>query len=286
MQIIGTLSRERRPNHLRLALLQLNTDDHDLNRNLRAAGAAIDEAAEAGADLVVLPEFFNLPYFAQVWDPSLFRLAETEKGPTLTMIRGKAREHGIHIVATIYERRGTGVYFDTAFLIDQSGEIQGRYEKVHPAAVKSLEKIYFRPGSRFPVWDVNGVKVSAIICYDHFFPEAARSAMINGADLLLGPFAAPKSTTALWKEVMAVRAFENGVFMAPCNKVGREGEWDFRGTSMVVDPLGRSIVAAADELEAIVLADIDPTEVIAARAQFPMIRDRIPSAYAAVTREY
>lgn len=286
MKLVGTLATDYRPNTLRLALLQLNTSNEDLKENLVAASSAIDQAASAGADLAVLPEFFNLPYFAQSWDTSLFDLAETEDGPTLDMVRERARRHNIHIVATIYERRSAGVYFDTAFVVTPSGETLGRYEKVHPAAVKSLEKIYFRPGSDFPVWSINGVRVSVIICYDHFFPEAARCAMVNGADLLLGPFAAPKSTTAMWKELMAVRAFENGMYMAPCNKVGYEGKWDFRGLSSVVDPRGRLIASADEEHEAIVLADVMAAEVVAARTEFPMIRDRIPSAYSALTKEY
>lgn len=286
MQILGQFAEptQRRAGRIRLALAQLNTASDDLDTNLCAATAAIDQAAHAGADLVVLPEFFNLPYFAQDWDTSRFALAESDTGPTMHVIREKARSHGIYVCATIYECRSAGLYYDTAFLVDPTGSIAGQYEKVHPAAVKSLEKIFFRPGSQFPVWNVNGVKVSAIICYDHFFPEAARSAMLNGADLLLGPFAAPLSTTRLWREIMAVRAFENGVYMAPCNKVGVEGNWTFRGHSMVVDPFGTAIASADEQNESIVLADIDPETVMQARAQFPMLRDRIPSAYGAITR--
>ena len=272
--------------HLRLALLQLNTPTNDLDANIAAAAAAIDQAAATGADLIVLPEFFNLSYFAQVWDTTLFTLAESQHGPTMSMVRARAKQYGVHICATIYERRDAGTYFDTAFMIDPCGKTMGTYEKVHPAAVKSLEKVYFRPGSHFPVWDVNGVKVSAIICYDHYFPEAARSAMLNGAELLLGPFAAPKSTTGYWREMMTIRAFENGLYMAPCNKVGREGEWDFRGASMVVDPTGQILASADEENECMVLADVKPQRVIDARSQYPMVRDRVPHAYEAITRPY
>ncbi len=270
---------------LRIALAQLNSGSHDRDVNLRAAERAIDEAAAAGAELIVLPEFFNLPYFAQYWDRSLTSLAESADGPTMDMVRRCAAEREVFICSTIYERRRAGWYFDTAFLVNPFGEISGSYEKVHPAAVESLEKIYFRAGSRFPVWDIDGFKVAAIICYDHFFPESARCAALNGAELVIGPFAAPKSTTGLWREIMVTRAFENGVYMAPCNKVGREGEWLFKGSSMVVDPLGAVLSEAGEDDECIVLAEVFKKDVISARTKFPMVRDRMPSAYHPLVEE-
>ena len=133
----------------------------------------------------------------------------------------KAREHRTTICATIFEEQGPGVYFDTAFFIGPDGEIIGKYRKTHPAAVQSLEKIYFRGGTRFPVVDVKGFKVGAVICYDHCFPETVRCCAVNGAELVVGPFAAPAFPT--WDSLMITRAWENGVYLAPCNKVGPRG---------------------------------------------------------------
>jgi N-carbamoylputrescine amidase len=188
--------------------------------------------------LIVLPEFFNVEYFAQYRDYRYLDYAEPDDGYTITAIRKKAAQHGTAIRATLLEEQGPGLYFDTAFLIDASGEVVGRYRKTHPAAVRSLEKIYFRGGSRFPVWDLKGIRVGAIICYDHFFPEAARAAAVSGAELIIGPFAAPAEPT--WDALMRVRAWENGVYLAPCNKVGAEGDLVFRGYAAGLSWLSRA----------------------------------------------
>ncbi|MGH9897194.1 MAG: carbon-nitrogen hydrolase family protein, partial [bacterium] len=219
---------------LRLALIQMRSGIGARDNNVGKALSYIDDVASEQPDLVVVPEFFNTEYFAQYRDYRYLDYAEPEDGYTITAIRKKAVEHDLTICATIFEEEGPGVYFDTAFLINGSGDIVGKYRKTHPAAVRSLEKIYFRGGTRFPVWEVKGIRTGIIICYDHFFPETARSATVNGAELILGPFAAPAEPN--WDALMKVRAWENGVYMAPCNKVGLEGEWTFGGASMVVDP--------------------------------------------------
>jgi predicted amidohydrolase len=268
---------------LRLALIQMNSGSSDTSQNVEKAISYVDGAADRGADLIVLPEFFNVPYFAQEWDYGAMEFAEPEDGYTLTAIRKKAVDRQVHICATIYEEARAGIYFDTAFLIASDGTIRGRYRKTHPAAVKSLEKIFFKGGSLFPVWTVNGVRVSAIICYDHYFPETARCAALSGADVVVGPFAAPLETTELWTAMMITRAFENGVYMAPCNKVGIEGSWTFRGKSMIVGPLGNVLAEAGQDSEEIVLAEISADIVNAARRQFPMLRDRRPEIYGAIS---
>lgn len=268
---------------VRLALVQMNSGDPEVAQNVGKAVRYIDDAADRGADLIVLPEFFNVPYFAQEWDYGAMKFAEAEDGYALTRVREKARERQVHICATIYEMVSAGMYFDTAFLIGPDGSIFGRYRKTHPAAVKSLEKIFFKGGSLFPVWSVNGVRVSVIICYDHYFPETARCAALAGADIILGPFAAPLETTELWSAIMTTRAFENGVYMAPCNKVGVEGSWTFRGKSMVVDPLGDVLVEAGQDADEIVIAEASAETVREARRRFPMLRDRRPEIYGAIS---
>jgi predicted amidohydrolase len=180
-------------------------------------------------------------------------------------------------VSTIWEQEAAGLYYDTAMLIDPDGEIVGKYRKVQPAAVHSLEKIYFRYGSRFPVFTVGELRVGFIVCYDTFFPESARCAALNGAELIIVPFAAPQQL--LWRDVMRARAFENGVYFAPCNKVGLEGEWTFGGQSMIVDPLGEVLAEAGDTDEEIISATIDRDAVDAARVRYPMFRDRRPDLY-------
>jgi predicted amidohydrolase len=262
---------------LRLALIQMRSEVDARDRNVAKAIEYIDEIVPERPDLIVVPEFFNTEYFAQYRDYRYIDYAEPEDGYTITAIRKKAVEHDVAICATIFEEEGPGVYFDTSFLIDSSGDIVGKYRKTHPAAVRSLEKIYFRGGTRFPVWNVKGIRTGIIICYDHFFPETARSSTVNGAELILGPFAAPAEPN--WDALMKVRAWENGVYMAPCNKVGLEGDWTFGGASMVVDPFGEILAQAGDGRDETLLVEIDRERVYQARRRYPMQRDRRPEIY-------
>jgi N-carbamoylputrescine amidase len=267
---------------LRLALVQMQSAPAARDANIAKALAYLDDVSSEHPELVLLPEFFNCEYFCQYRDTGYLDYAEDENGPTITAIRDKARERGFSICATILERESLGVYYDTAFLIDGSGEIAGKYRKVHPGGSMSLEKLYFRGGNSFPVWRVGEFQVGAIICYDHFFPEAARAATLNGAELILGPFAAPGEALP-WDQIMITRAFENGVYLAPCNKVGLEGDWTFGGRSMVVSPRGEILARAGTDADETLVVELDRAEVDAARRRYPMLRDRRPDTYAAVS---
>lgn len=271
-------------NALRLGMIQMNSKAKDRDHNVDTAVQYIEDAASRGAELVVLPEFFNTEYFAQYWDYSYFAYAEPDDGYTITTIRDTAQRLNVHIAATIYESLAPGLYYDTLFMIDPSGLIKGRYRKTHPAGVKSVEKLFYRSGNEFPVWDVNGIQVSGIICYDHVFPEAARCAMVNGAELIIGPFAT--QGLSAWDAMMSARAFENGVYMAPCNKVGTEDTWTFSGASMVVDPYGRILHRASETNNEVFTVDIEQSEIYEARIQHPFIRDRRPEAYLTLTQTY
>jgi N-carbamoylputrescine amidase len=266
---------------LRLALIQMQSKADARDENVAKACKYIDEVADEKPDLIVLPEFFNHEYVFQFRDYAYIDCAEPESGHTITAIREKAREHRTTICATIFEEQGPGLYFDTAFFIGPDGEIFGKYRKTHPAAVRSLEKIYFRGGTRFPNFPVKGVRVGVIICYDHFFPETARCATVNGAELILGPFAAPAEPK--WDALMTTRAWENGVYMAPCNKVGLEGDWVFGGRSLVVDPFGEIIGKASDEADDTIVVEVSREQVYAARRRYPMLRDRRPEVYGPLT---
>lgn len=265
---------------LELALIQMNSGDNR-DDNLEKASGYIDEAvAKHGAELVVVPEFFNIPYVFQYRDYAHIDRAERDDGPTITRMAQKAVQHRIHVVATIFEEESAGVYYDTAIVIDPEGRIAGKYRKTHPAAVRSLEKIYFRFGSYFPIVRVGDFKVGINICYDTFFPESARCAAVNGAELILVPFAAPAE--GAWREVMVTRAFENGVFFAPCNKVDKEGDWIFGGRSMIVEPGGRVAAEANSQGDQIIAATLDRAKVFEARRIKPMFRDRRPDLYAPI----
>ncbi len=266
---------------LRLAVVQMNSGD-DRDANLDKAASLIARAAEdEGADLIVVPEFFNIPYVFQWRDYGHIDRAEPADGPSIRLLRDLARKHGVGLITAIFEEEAAGLYYDTAFFIERDGSIVGKYRKTHPAAVASLEKIYFRFGSHYPVVSMLGWKVGAIICYDTFFPESARCVALNGAELIAVPFAAPP--VEAWRAMMTTRAFENGVWFAPANKCGVEGDWRFGGQSMIVDPRGGVQAEAGSDDDAVIATEISRDAVFQARREKPMFRDRRPDLYRAIT---
>ncbi|MCD0503609.1 carbon-nitrogen hydrolase family protein [Bordetella petrii] len=267
---------------MRIACVQMRSTE-DLQRNLATAASYIEQAAGEGADLVVLPEFFNTIFFAQYQDTKYHALAETDSGPTLAAVRGAAQRHGVAVVATIYEKAQAGLYFDTAMHVDASGDIVFKYRKVHPAAVHSLEKIYFRYGTRFDTYTVDDWRVGIGICYDMGFPETARCLAVNGAELLIAPYAT--SRVHMFQEVLRTRAFENGCYLLAANKVGREGDWHMGGGSVIIAPDGSVLQSADTAQDALLVADIDRSTVEQARIAYPSRRDRRPDLYGALARE-
>ena len=267
---------------MKIACVQMNSTT-DLQGNIDKACCFIDEAARSGADLVVLPEFFNTLYFAQYHDPRYHRLAEPDSGPTISAIREAAERNRIAVVATIYEEVEAGLYFDTAMHVDRNGEIAFKYRKVHPAGVLSLEKLYFRYGSRFDTYKVDSWHVGIGICYDMGFPETARCLAINGAELLIAPYAT--SRVNMFQELLRTRAFENGCFLAAANKVGREGDWTFGGGSLIVGPTGAILQSADTTSETMIITAIDRAQVKEARVGYPARRDRRPDLYGSLTKE-
>ncbi len=267
---------------MRISLIQMNSRTADRDENIERACAFISRAAADGAEFIVLPEFFNCEYFPQYRDYQYMDYAETEDGPTVTRVREAARVHGVWIVATIFMLERAGLYYDTAMLIDPRGEIAGKYRKVHPAALLSLEKIYFRGGSSFPVFHAGEWTIGFSICYDNLFPESCRCLALHGAELIVAPYATPIDDP--WENFLTTRALENGVFLAACNHVGSEGEWRMSGKSMVVSPRGKIIAQASGTDEEILSTDLVREDVIAARRAFPLFRDRRPDAYGAIAR--
>lgn len=255
----------------------------DIEKNVDQAVSLIEEAAAAKADLVVLPEFFNTIFFAQYWDRKYFALAEAETGYSMRRVKKAAADNRVNVIATLYEMVDSGLYYDTAFVLDRNGETVGRYRKVHPAAVNSLEKIYFRPGDGFHVWDIEGWKVGICICYDAMFPESARMLMAKGAELIAVPYATNR--TRMWFEMLRSRAFENGAYLLAANKAGLEGEWEFSGNSVIIDPLGDIIVSANGQQRAAISAEIKHDAVRDARIRYPVMRDRRPDRYADLARD-
>ena len=289
---------------MRLGLVQMNATA-DVADNVQRACHWIDEAATLGANLVVLPEFFNTFYFFQYRDYDYVKLAERDDGYSMTRIRNKANEHGIHIIATLYEEERPGLYFDTANVVAPDGSIVGKYRKTHPGCYRSLEGIYFRAGTSFPVFPIQEWKVGIVICYDTFFPETVRCSVLNGAELVCIPFCAssvilspgasslPSKTgeqtrddhswLQSWKRLMSQRAFENVSYVAPCNHVGREGDVSYLGGSCVVDPRGDVVRMASGE--EVITVDLDRDAFLETRRTTPLFRDRRPHIYGPICQE-
>src|SRR5713101_4014282 len=246
---------------MRLTLIQMNSRTAARDENVERACGFIDQAAEAGSDLVVLPEFFNNEYFPQFRDARYMEYAETEDGYTQSRIRELARRHGLFVLSTIFEMARPGLYYDTALL--------------------SLEKIYFRGGSSFPVFRLEEWTLGVSTCYDNLFPESCRCLALHGAELILAPYATPLGDP--WENFLSTRALENGVYFAACNHVGREGEWDMSGKSMVIDPHGKIMSQASPVEEQLLTVEIDRADVIDARRKFPLFRDGRPDSYTAIT---
>lgn len=290
---------------MKLSLIQMNAGQ-DRDTNVARACQFIDRAMKDKPDLIVLPEFFNNIYIGQYRDYKYVQWAERDDGYSMTRVKDKARQHGVYIIATLYEEESPGICFDTAMVVDPQGQIAGKYRKTHPAAYRSLESIYYRYGSKYPVFQIHDWKVGIVICYDLFFPESARCVTLNGAELLVVPFAEPagflspqssnipadtgeeKINTETWyyqwHARMRVRALENIVYLAPCNHTGREDQALFAGGSLIADPKGRVIAEAGTE-EGIITAELDHELLRQARQTSPFLRDRRPSLYKAIACE-
>jgi N-carbamoylputrescine amidase len=278
----------------------------DRDSNVARACQLIDEVSPDSPDLVVLPEYFNNFFFVQYRNYEYMKLAERDDGYTMTQIKAKARQYNFHIIATIYEEESPGIYYDSAMIINPEGEIIGKYRKTHPGAYRGLEKIYFRYGSKYPVFQIHDWRVGIVICYDLFFPESVRCSVLNGSELVIVPFAAPagylspnsssvpeetgrrtimkKDWLHRWDALMTTRAFENVVYLAPCNHVGREGDAVFIGGTRVVSPLGNTIAEAGDEERKIVV-ELERELFLSNRRTSPLLRDRRPDLYRGITTE-
>ncbi len=275
---------------LRLGLVQ-NRCTPDPEENLERALDGVREAAAGGAQVVCLQELFQFPYFCQREDPEFFDWAEPIPGPTSQRLSGLAREHGIVLIAPLFERRAPGVYHNTAVILDGEGRSSGLYRKMHiPDDPCYYEKFYFTPGDLgFPVHSTRHGSIGVLICWDQWFPEAARAAALGSAQILLYPSAigwfrddSPQDRREqqdAWETVQRSHAIANGVFVAAVNRVGEEGAIRFWGRSFVCDPWGRVLARAADDSDQVLVVECRLPEVEATRRIWPFLRDRRIESY-------
>ena len=269
----------------------------EVEKNVNVAMDAIRKAAEQGARLICLQELFSSPYFCQSEDHDQFALAQSiDDGPTIDRVAAVARELGVVIVAGIFERRAPGLFHNSAAVIESDGSIAGIYRKMHiPDDPYFYEKFYFTPGDLgFQSFDTSVGKVGVCICWDQWFPEAARLTALAGAEILVYPTAigwqeSEKDTfgasqVSAWQTMMRSHAIANGVFVVAPNRVGVEDNIEFWGNSFVCDPYGNLIRTAGDKDAETLVVDCDMSLVETARTHWPFLRDRRIDAYAGLTK--
>lgn len=289
---------------LRLALIQ-TTCDASAQDNLAALSNEIIRARQQGAQLVVLPELHNHPYFCQNENPDYFDLAESIPGPTTDSLGKLAREQQIVIVASLFERRASGLFHNTAVVIDTDGSIAGRYRKMHiPDDPGYYEKFYFTPGDLgFQPISTSVGKLGILVCWDQWFPEAARLMRLAGADILIYPTAIgwePNDDSAeqqrqldAWQTVQRGHAVANNIPVCACNRVGVESNpedpqqrIEFWGHSFICGAQGEFLAHADTQQSAMLIADIDYAKVEAVRRIWPYLRDRRIEDYADLQKRY
>jgi len=286
------------PGSRRIGLVQMRCEpDHD--RNLRHAQDAVSDAAREGAEVICLPELFRTPYLCQSEDSSRFDWAEPIPGPSTEALSKQAADLGVSVVASLFERRTAGVYHNTAVVLDAQGAIAGCYRKMHiPDDPLYYEKFYFTPGDLgFRVHHTEAGALGVLVCWDQWFPEAARATALAGAEMLFYPTAigwqfdeAEAIDTAqrdAWTTIQRSHAIANGVFVVAVNRVGHEklagvegGGIRFWGSSFVADPFGRVLATAPADDEAVLVVECDLGAVERLRRDWPFLRDRRIDAYA------
>ena len=272
--------------------------------NVARAIRQVREAAARGANIVCTPELFATRYFCQVEDHARFRLAEPVPGPLTERFGDLARELGIVIVASVFEKRAEGLYHNTAAVLDADGRFLGKYRKMHiPDDPQYHEKFYFAPGDLgFRTWETRHARIGVLICWDQWYPEAARLTALSGAEILLYPTAIGwlppekaefgEQQVSAWETIQRAHAIANGCYVAAVNRVGFEPTHDagaagieFWGGSFVVDPSGRVLArAGAGEETLVVPCELGAVDV--ARTHWPFLRDRRIDAYEGITRRF
>jgi len=287
----------------------------DTAENVRRAMRLIRAAAARGAQIICLKELFNAPYFCKSQRADRFDLAEPVPGPTTDIMQALARELAVVLIVPIFERQAAGIYRNTAAVIDADGSLLGVYRKMHiPDDPLFHEKYYFTPGDSRPderaalteqtggfrVWQTRYATIGVLICWDQWYPEAARITSLMGAQVLFYPTAIGwhpaekdewgRAQVDAWRTIQRSHAIANGVYVASPNRIGHEDEAGtngitFFGHSFITDPFGRD-VAEAGEGEEILVAQCDPGLIETVRRNWPFLRDRRVDAYGPILNRY
>jgi N-carbamoylputrescine amidase len=285
------------PTSTTLALVQMRSAEAKA-ANVEKALTRIAEAAVAGANVVCLPELFAGPYPCQSEDHRRFDKAEPIPGPTSEALAGAARKHGVVVVTSLFERRTAGLYHNTAVVLDSDGRLAGTYRKMHiPDDPLYYEKFYFTPGDLgFRSFATRFGRIGPCICWDQWFPEAARLTALAGAQIIFYPTAIGwlaeekeslgASQHSAWETMMRSHAIANGVFVAAVNRTGVEAGIDFWGASFACDPNGNVLARASHAVEETLVVECNLDQIDAVRTHWPFLRDRRIDAYGNLLKRY
>lgn len=286
-----------------LGLLQHACPSNDGAANLDKALALAERAAKQGAQIICTQELFRSQYFCQAEKYEYFQLAETIPGPTTEAFQGFAKSHGVVVVASVFERRTAGMYHNSAVVIDADGKLLGVYRKMHiPDDPLYYEKFYFTPGDTgFRAWQTKFGKIGVLVCWDQWYPEAARLTAMQGAEILFYPTAIgwhPKEKAQLganqhgaWETIQRSHAVANGCYVASVNRIGLErpegGEGiEFWGQSFVAGTQGQILAKATADREEVMVVPVDLGVMDDIRTHWPFLRDRRIDAYHDITKRF
>jgi N-carbamoylputrescine amidase len=270
------------------------------SENMRKAVAGIREAANKGAQIVCLQELFTSLYFCDVEDYDNFKLAEAIPGPSTETLSALAKELNVVIVASLFEKRTNGIYHNTTAVLDADGTYLGKYRKMHiPDDPAYYEKFYFTPGDLgYKVFKTKYAAIGILICWDQWYPEAARITALMGAEVLFYPTAIGWATSQdeatnseqynAWQTIQRSHAVANGIHVVSVNRVGFEqnGAMKFWGGSFIANPFGRVLFQASHELEEVHVHEIDLHKTDSYRTHWPFLRDRRIDSYQPITRRF
>jgi N-carbamoylputrescine amidase len=289
---------------LKLGLIQTDVSANP-DANLKKTLALVERAAKAGAKIICTQELFRSQYFCQSEDHENFKLAEKIPGPTTDAFCKLAKKHKVVIIASLFEKRASGVYHNTAAIIDADGSLLGIYRKMHiPDDPLYYEKFYFTPGDLgFKSWQTKYAKIGVLICWDQWYPEAARLTAMQGAEILFYPTAigwhpSEKAKYGIkqhgaWETIQRAHAVANGCYVASVNRIGREvlkgvgGDGiEFWGQSFVAGTSGEILAKAGSDKEEILIVPVDLDHVDTTRTHWPFLRDRRIDAYGNLTKRF
>lgn len=284
-----------------VGLIQMKCSTN-MDENLSKAASKIRDAAKRGAQIICLQELFRSQYFCREEKAELFELAETIPGPTSKTLTGLAKDLHVVIVGSLFERRGPGVHHNTAIVVNADGTLLGMYRKMHiPDDPLYFEKFYFVPGDLgFRNFDTQYGRIAVLVCWDQWYPEAARIASLGGANILFYPTAIGWHSSEkkkygaeqldAWRTIQRSHAIANGVFVAAVNRVGFEGTrqsgLEFWGSSFVSGPFGQILAEASTKREETLIAECDPKQLDEVRRNWPFLRDRRIDAYSPILNRW